>query len=122
MKFKEGFVDKILVPTGVKDVQVFDDELPGFGCRKYATGAAVFFVKYNIGTQQRRKTLGRVVDGNLKDMGKEASRILAKAHLGIDVVGEVKAAAAAQTAVVTLGDLVPIYLKARQGDMREKTH
>jgi hypothetical protein len=43
-------------------------------------------VKFNVGRQQRRKTLGAVVRGNLKDMRLEASRILAKARLGTDVV------------------------------------
>src|SRR5262249_40715882 len=98
MEFKEGFDADLVVPEGAGDVQVFDDKLPGFGCRKFKSGAASYFVKYNVGTQQRRKTLGRVVDGNLKDMRKEASRVLAKAHLGIDVVGEVKAAEAAALA------------------------
>ena len=85
-KFAEGFAAKLEVPAGAKDVQVFDDELPGFGIRKFATGAASYFVKYNVGSQQRRKTLGRVVKGNLKAMRLEASAILAKARLGTDVV------------------------------------
>src|SRR5262245_37902688 len=122
MEFKEGFVDKIVVPAGAKDVLVFDDELPGFGVRKFATGGASYFVKYSVGTQQRRKTLGKVVKGNLKPMRVEASIVLAKARLGTDVVGEAKAAAAAQSAVVTLGDLVPKYLEQREADMRGKSH
>jgi hypothetical protein len=65
-KFTEGFADRLTVPAGTKDVQVFDDELSGFGCRKYGSAKAVFFVKYNVGNQQRRKTLGRVIRGNLK--------------------------------------------------------
>ena len=106
--FKEGFADKLQVPVGkftkpnkkgkgggkpIRDIQVFDDELPGFGIRKYDNGAAVYFVKYNVGTQQRRKTLGAVVRGNLKAMRLRASEILAQATLGTDVVAVAKAAA-----------------------------
>src|SRR5262245_23701442 len=121
MEFKEGFAEKLVVPAGRKEVQVFDNKLPGFGCRKFASGAASFFVKYNVGTQQRRKTLGNVAEGNLRDIRKEASRILAKAHLGTDVVGEAIAAAEKAAATATLGDLVPKYLKAYAGEVREKT-
>ena len=120
MKFVEGFHTKLVVPEGKSDVQVFDDELPGFGCRKFASGACSYFVKYNVGRQQRRKSLGAVVRGNLKAMRLEASTILAKAHLGRDVVGEANAAAAKTTA--TLGALVPLYLKARQPELREKSY
>jgi hypothetical protein len=93
-KFTEGYADKLEVPAGARDVQVFDDELPGFGIRKFSKGHASYFVKYSVGSQQRRKTLGKVVRGNLKAMRLEASAILAKARLGTDVVGVAKAAAA----------------------------
>ena len=36
LKFMEGFADRMTVPAGARDVQVFDDELPGFGIRKFA--------------------------------------------------------------------------------------
>jgi len=72
----------------------------------------------SIGKQQRRKTLGRVVKGNLDNMLNEASKVLAQARLGTDVVAEAMAAA---KPVTTLGNLVPIYLKAREDDMREKS-
>lgn len=120
-KFVEGFAEKLKVPAGTDDVQVFDAKLPGFGIRKFKTGAASYFVKYNVGTQQRRKTLGRAVKGNLDDMRKEASTILAKAHLGTDVVGEAIATAEKAAAMATLGELVPRYLKAREGELRKKS-
>ncbi|AHB49355.1 integrase [Hyphomicrobium nitrativorans NL23] len=119
-KIVEGYADRLRVPAGARDVQVFDDDLPGFGIRKFASGKASYFVKYNVGAQQRRKTLGRAVRGNLKAMRLEASGILAKAHLGTDVVAVAKAAAAKNTA--TLGDLVPKYLDAREADLRLKSH
>jgi hypothetical protein len=65
-RFYEGMVDRLAVQPGKRDVQVFDDELGGFGLRKFKDGHASYFVKYNIGRQQRRLTLGRVVRGNLK--------------------------------------------------------
>jgi len=119
-KFIEGFADKLIVPTGARDVQAFDDELPGFGIRKFARGRASYFVKFNVGHQQRRKTLGKVVRGNLKAMRLEASTVLAKARLGTDVVALAKAAATKTT--VTLGELVPKYLKARESELRAKSH
>ena len=119
-KFTEGLADKLHVPAGARDMQVFDDELPGFGIRKFAQGHASYFVKYNVGRQQRRKTLGKVVRGNLKAMRLEASQVLAKARLGTDIVAVARAAAARNTA--TLGEIVPRYLGARQGDLRPKSH
>jgi integrase len=119
-KFIEGFADKMIVPAGARDAQAFDDELPGFGIRKFDSGKASYFVKFNVGAQQRRKTLGKVVRGNLKAMRLEASTVLAKARLGTDVVAQARAAAAKSTA--TLGDLVPKYLTAREGELRASSH
>jgi integrase len=119
VKFVEGFVDRLQVPDGTRDVQVFDDELSGFGIRKFESGKASYFVKFNVGAQQRRKTLGKVVRGNLKAMRLEASAILAKARLGTDVVAVARAAAAKNT--TTLGELVPKYLDARESELRPKS-
>jgi integrase len=119
-KFIEGFADKLHVPAGARDVQVFDDELPGFFIRKFESGKASYGVKYNVGRQQRRKTLGKVVRGNLKAMRLEASRVLAKARLGSDVVAVARTAAAKNA--VTLGEVVPRYLEARHGELRPKSH
>ena len=119
-RFVEGFADKLVVPAGARDVQVFDADLPGFGIRKFESGKASYFVKFNVGRQQRRKTLGTVVRGNLKVMRLEASAVLAKARLGTDVVAMARAAAAKHS--VTLGEIVPKYLKARESELRPKSH
>src|SRR5262245_16607008 len=103
MEFKEGFADKLEVPASKRDMQVFDDKLPGFGVRKYRSRStpnhepcrsrpASFFVKFNVGSQQRRKSLGRVSKGNLETARKEAANILVQAHAGTDVVAVAKAA------------------------------
>ena len=115
-KLLESTVARISVPEGKRDILVFDDTLPGFGIRKFASGKASFFVKYQIGEQQRKITLGAVVPGVVAEMRKRASDILAKAHLGQDVAGEKKAARAKKSA--TVGELVKKYLAARQGELR----
>jgi integrase len=119
-KFVEGLADRLRVPPGKRDVQVFDDDLAGFGIRKFDSGQASYFVKFNVGPQQRRKTLGKVLRGNLKAMRLEASTILAKARLGTDVVADARAAASKHT--VTLGQIVPKYLEAREGELRPKSY
>ena len=118
-KLCEGYAVRMIVPEGNRDVQAFDDALPGFGIRKFASGMACYFVKYNVGSKQRRLTLGAVVPGNLAEMRKRASTVLSKARLGQDTVAEKRAAAGKGT---TLGQLVPIYLSAREGDLRPRTH
>jgi integrase len=110
-KFYEGFADHLQVPKGVRDAQAFDDDLPGFGIRKFASGRAAYFVKYAVGAQQRRLTLGKVVRGNLKPMRLEASKVLAKARLGTDVAAIKRAAAAKAEGALALGQLVPRYLQ-----------
>jgi integrase len=117
-KFYEGFADEVVVPSGKRDVQVFDDELPGFGVRKFSSGQVAYFVKYNVGPQQRRHTLGAVVRGNLRDMRLSASKILAKARLGIDAVAEKRAAAEKQ--IVSLNDVVKRYLPDRKPNLRPR--
>ena len=62
-KITDQFIRSLQVPDGAKEVQAFDDALPGFGVRKQASGHTTFFVKYTIGTQQRLKTLGPFVPG-----------------------------------------------------------
>jgi hypothetical protein len=105
-KITEGLAEKLRVPDGARDVLVFCDELPGFFLRKFASGKASYGVKYSVGRQQRRKTLGKAVRGNLRAMRLEASAIA-------------KADAAKNTA--TLGEVIPRYMEAMEKELRRKT-
>ena len=71
-KLTEGSAERLIVPPGRRDVLIFDggheDAVRGFGIRKFASGEAYYFVKYNIGRKQRRQSLGCVTRGNLKYM------------------------------------------------------
>ena len=117
-KLVEGFATKLPVPAGARDVQVFDDALPGFGIRKFESGRTSYFVKFNVGRQQRRLTLGAVVPGNLAEMRKKASAILSKARLGQDAVAERRASTGKRNG--TLGTLVEKYLSEREPKLRPR--
>jgi len=119
-KFMEGYAARLRVPAGTRDVLVFDDALPGFFIRKFESGKASYGVKYTVGTQQRRLTLGAVVPGVLAEMRRKASDVLARARLGQDVVGAKLAAVGKRT--ITLGEVVPRYLAAREGELRPKSY
>ena len=126
VKIVEGFARLVAVPAGTSPksgVQFFDDELPGFGVRKFPNGKASYFVKCNVGAQQRRQTLGSALErGGLKDARNEARRILLKARVGEDIVAERRAEAKAKVAVkTTLGGLVPEYLEACKSRLRPST-
>ncbi|HEY7086138.1 MAG TPA: tyrosine-type recombinase/integrase [Hyphomicrobiaceae bacterium] len=127
-KLTDQFIRSLQVPEAAKDVQAFDDELPGFGARKFASGKTSLFVKYSVGTQQRRKTLGPWVAGTLPAIRKEAAVVVAQARLGKDVVGEARKAQHEAKKAKKLGELVSPYLELRErGDefwkpLREKSH
>src|SRR5262249_11739508 len=127
-KLTDQEIRALQVPEGAKDIQAFDDDLTGFGVRKFASGKASLFVKYSIGKQQRRKTLGPWVPGTLPAIRKEAIVVLAQAGLGKDVVGEARKAQQEAAKAKTLGELVEPYLRLREkGDefwkaMRPKSH
>jgi integrase len=115
-KLVESTVAQLRIPPGKRDVIVFDDSLPGFGIRKFASGKASYFVKYSIGVQQRKITLGKVVPGMLGEMRREASRVLAQAKLGRDVAAKKKETISKQA--VTLGVLAEKYLAERQPQLK----
>lgn len=113
-KLTEVSVAGITVPAGKAEIIVFDAALPGFGVRKLVSGRATYMVKYEIAGRQRKVTLGVVVPGKCAEMRHKAADILSKARLGRDTAGELKAAAKARS-VATMRELIPRFLKAKEG-------
>ena len=120
MKLVESSIIRISVPTGQRDSYLWDESLPGFGVRAYASGKKSFIVKYQLaGGQQRKISLGPALPGTLAETRRKAQDILARARIGQDVQGEKKAARIKKTS--TTGALIKRYLEARRSELRPRT-
>ena len=120
MELREGIAKLISVPKGRRDVLVWDIKTPGFFLRKFASGRAMWGVRYHVGTKQRRVHLyDAAVRGTLAKARNEAADVRAKARLGTDVVAERTAAAVATAKTITLGKLAERYLSDRRAAKRQ---
>jgi integrase len=119
MELREGIAKLISVPKGCRDVLVWDTKTPGFFLRKFASGRAMWGVRYHVGTKQRRVHLyDAAVRGTLAKARNEAADVRAKARFGTDVVAQRSAAAEAAAKTITLGKLAERYLADRRNAKR----
>jgi integrase len=127
MKLEEGLAARIAVPKGQRDVFVFDTETPGFFLRKFASGRAMYGVKFSVAGKPRKVHLyDATIKGVLAKARKEAGDVRAKARLGTDVMAEREAAKAAADAaaarqVNTLGKVSKDYIAARETELRPRS-
>jgi integrase len=118
LELREGIAGKISVPTGRRDVLVFDTKQAGFYLRKHASGRLMYGVKYTVSGKARRVDVWDVVKGNLATARKEAADVRAKARLGIDVLADRQAAIEAQARTRSVLQAATEYLEARKGNVR----
>ena len=119
-KLTEASITRLALQPGMEEVYLWDSAVAGFGIRMRKGGSSVFVVKYRIGQQQRKVTLGRVVPGMLTEMREMASIVIAKAKLGEDVQAGRKAAAVQIRQAVTVGTLIGRYLEMRRPEWKER--
>ena len=109
-------------PTaGRSDVVHWDDALPGFGLRVFATGGRRWVVRYRLGRRQRLVTLGSVEKLDLTKAREKAREILAAAALGHDerAAIETRKAEAAAEPEFTFKALAEHYLE-RHAEKRQR--
>ncbi len=73
--------------SGAKDILLWDDRLPGFGCKVTPTGAKVFVYQYRIGgrgSPARRYTIGKLGPITVEQARREAEKLALKVAQGID--------------------------------------
>jgi integrase len=122
MHFTKAAIEGLTLPAGKSEWIVWDDDLPGFGCRLRATSKA-WRIQYRVGRQQRSESLGDVRRVKLDDARKIARQRFAQAELGVDPAAEkAKARTAAMAAKLTLGAVADRYLQAKQHALRASTY
>src|SRR5262245_13346908 len=111
MQFSKAAIDGLVVPNGKAEVLVWDDELPGFGCRVRAGGSKTWIAQFRVGTQQRRESLGDVRKVRIEDARKIARQRFASAQLGVEPRARPKPS-------IKLHKAVDLYLNAKRDRLR----
>jgi len=83
MHFTERALEALQNPRAGR-LDVWDDELPGFGLRLASSGARVFMVRYRIGRRWRRYRIGDARTLDAKKARAAAKHALARVALGQD--------------------------------------
>ena len=106
-------------PTGSRSggpgADIWDDDLPGFGLRLFASGRQSWIVQYRAGRRQRRISLGDAAVVTAGEARAMARQLLAQRGLGRDPQAERQAAKRA----LTVRELIGLYLE-RQARPRLK--
>lgn len=111
-------VDTLRAETNGREVIVFDDQIPGFGLRRKASGVMSWMIQYrNTYGRTRRLTLGRVGVLTPDEARRLAREKLTETAKGADPSAERTAARKA----VTVAELCDQYIEAAQGHFKEST-
>ena len=123
MKLTDAIVAKLELPPGKTEHFVWDDDLPGFGCRLREGGSKRWVVQYRANRKQRRESLGDVRRLKLEAARKVARNIFARVELGQDPAAD-RARARAESVADKLryGLVVDRYLAAKADQIRPTTY
>jgi integrase len=84
VKLTQPIVNGLTLPSGKTDAIFFDDDVPGFGLRLRAGGKRSWIFQYQIGTKQRRMSLGTVPALTLTAARKTAAELHARVKMAED--------------------------------------
>ncbi|MBB5696107.1 tyrosine-type recombinase/integrase [Muricoccus pecuniae] len=115
IRFTKPLLTRLTCPAGKAEVFFWDDALPGFGVRAYASGRRLWIAQYRDGAgRTRRATLGDLRTVELDEARTAARQLLSKVELGADPQAERRAARKA----VRVSALVEAYLTDAEGRLR----
>jgi integrase len=116
VRLTDKAVAALAVPKGKSEAIFFDDDLPGFGLRLRAGGAARWVYQYDIGPRMRRITMGSTAALTATRARATAAELHAKVRLGEDPAGD-KAERRIRSAE-TLGALLTVYLAEQRDQLK----
>lgn len=106
-------VAAIKAPTEGR-VDVWDEDLPGFGLRLFASGVRTWMVRYRRGRKQRRLAIGDADRVSLADARKAARTALGS----VDAGGDPAAPLRRERDAATFGELAALYLEKHASKKR----
>ena len=118
MKLTDRAVDEVEVPQGGR-MDVWDDDLPGFGLRVYPSGSRSFIYRYPVPGEGRERTMVLGEAGELSVAGarEEALRIGRRVGEGADPAGPMDPSRGG----FTFAQFGEIYLRRMAGRWTERT-
>jgi integrase len=128
MKLTDATVAKLTMPVGRTEHFEWDDSLPGFGVRARQETAQAplskrWYVQYRVGHQQRRESLGDVRKVGIEAARKIAKQRFAMAENGVDPAAKrAQAKAEAEAQKLKFGAVADRYLAIKQGTLRPKSY
>ena len=100
-----------LKPTPGKQIDYFDERMPGFGLRVSPSGHRAWIVLYRVGRRVRRLTLGSYPVLSLADARLKGKLAMSEVIQGADPAAEKRAERRAET----FGELARLHGEAREG-------
>ena len=97
----------------------WDNELPGFGVRAYATGRRVYFVQYRERGRTRRRAIAAVDEIEARTARRRARKILSEVAIGLGVEDPFKVVT--DTSAFRFADMAPLYLASEERRWKEAT-
>jgi len=116
MRLTDKTLATLTVPKGKSEAIYFDDDLPGFGLRLRAGGAARWIYQYDIGSRSRRITMGSTAALTAARARAAAAELHHRVRLGADPATD-KAESRARTGE-TLGALLEVYLAEQREQIK----
>jgi integrase len=116
MRLTDKVLATLAVPKGKSEAIFFDDDLPGFGLRLRAGGAARWVYQYDIGPRMRRITMGSTAALSASRARATAAELHAKVRLGADPAGE--KAESRLRAGETLEAVLHVYLAQQRSKLK----
>lgn len=109
---------KELIPPDGKQVDVWDEDLTGFGVRVSATGRKTFFVMARVNARLVRATVGKSDSMTADDARKKAKKLLVAMQEGANPNDETKSR---RSGAMTVGGVFKTFMETRKDKRQELT-
>lgn len=120
MKLTKRTIDNLVhIGNDTNRQIIWDDQLPGFGCRVYPSGKKSFVLSYRIAGQKKLLTIGQYGKLTVEQAGKQALKHSANILDGHDPLAKRQQARLGETVAELCSAYLEKYAKRRKKTWRE---